>query len=272
MIFVLNAGFGSLIGRDDLALIKGLGFGAIRQDFRSVTDGYLAREIAEAGLGLVAVLDPATWSEGFPQLVREIHDVMGVYAVYEIGNELDGKQTPSAYAHSFYACEHWIRMIAPDAEVLTAGIRNTGQDPLEWLRRVLSTGLVSQQAGVGYHTYRATPPGVPYEGFERREDEFEALRRIAGGRKHYCTEIGWSTAPRKASGCAGWFGKRWSYNDDQVAEFLDYELRLNRDQGAECFTIFQLNDGPVNDNEGRFGIRKLTGELKPSAYVVGRYA
>ena len=273
MLLTLNAGFGELIGAPDLALIKSLGFGAVRQDFRTVADGQLAGEIADAGLAVIAVLDPETWGEGFAGLVSTIHKAAGGQRViYEVGNELDGKMAPDAYGHAFYAVEHWVRMIDPDAEVITAGIRDTGHDPLLWLHRVLSTGLVSHRSGVGFHTYRATPPGVPREGYTRREHEYDALRFTARGRRLYHTEIGWSTAPRKASGCAGWFGKRWSYSDEQVAEFLDYELRINRDQGAECFTIFQLNDSATNDNEGRFGIRDYAGQLKPSAHVVARYA
>ena len=274
MLAALNCRFGELIGAPDLALIKGLGFQGIRQDFRRTSDGQLAGEIADAGLAVIAVLDPETWGEGFAGLISTIHRAVAERqpVAYEIGNELDGKMDPGDYAHAFYAAEHWIRMIAPDAEVITAGIRDTGHDPLLWLHRVLSTGLVSHRSGVGFHTYRATPPGVPREGYTRREHEYDALRFTGRGRRLYHTEIGWSTAPRKASGCAGWFGKRWSYNDEQVAEFLDYELRLNRDQGAECFTIFQWKDSATNDNEGRFGIRTFDGALKPSAHVVARYA
>ena len=58
-----------------------------------------------------------------------------------------------------------------------------------------------------------------------------------------------------------------------MAEFLDYEYRLNRDQGSESFVVFQLSDGPnPQENEHRFGIRTYEGELKPSAHVVARYA
>ena len=270
----LNAGFGELIGAADLALIKSLKFDGVRQDIRRVSDGQLAGEIADAGLASILVLDPETWGEGFAGLISTIHRAVAERqpVAYEIGNELDGKMDPGDYAHAFYAAEHWIRMIEPGATILTAGIRDLGHGPQEWLYRVLSSGLVSHQAGVGFHTYRSTPPGVPREGFLRREYEYDALRHLAAGRKLWMTEIGWSTAPRKASGCAGWFGKRWSYSDEQVAEFLDYELRLNRDQGAECFTIFQLNDGMLDENEHRFGIRTYEGELKPSAHVVARYA
>lgn len=274
MRYYLNAGFGEPIGASDLALIKSLGFHGVRQDVLHWTQGSLVDEIAQANLAAILVLGPEVWSapaERIKDLAEHVFR-MTLDVAFEVGNELDGRVSPREYGQTFAKVEAGIRSLAPDATVITAGIRDCGHGPLGWLRDVISTGLISEQACIGYHTYRATPPGVPREGYRKREDEFDALRLVARGRPLWHTEIGWSTAPRKAGGCAGLFGKRWSYNDEQVAEFLDYELRVNRDQGAESFTVFQLSDGPKNENEGRFGIRTLDGVLKHSAHVVGRYA
>ncbi len=267
----LNAGFGALIGAADLALIRSLGFQGTRQDVRLAEDaGPLAAELAGAGLSAILVLDQATWPAA--RSIAEAVTAAGGSVAFEVGNELDGVQDPRAYALAFGVVERGIRDAVPDATVITAGIRSLRRECVGWLRTVIGTGQISERACVGYHTYRATAPGVACEGYARREDEYDALRDAVRGRRLWMTEIGWSTAPRKSGGLAGCLGRTWRYSDGEVADFLDYELRLNRDQGSESFVVFQLNDGPRDVNEGRFGIRTLAGDLKPSAHVVGRYA
>lgn len=270
----LNAGFGSPIGASDLALIKSLGFQGVRQDVRSVQDARpLAQELADADMVAILVLDPAVWStaDAAASVTRAICST-GLEAALELGNELDGVIDPRAYALSFARAEKAIRSVQPDAVVLTAGIRSLRKECIGWLRTVIGAGQVSERAGVGFHTYRSTAPGVACEGYARREDEYAALRDAARGRRLWHTEIGWSTAPRPKKGFLGIKTGTWRYTDDEVAGFLDYELRLNRDQGSESFVVFQLNDSAQDVNEGRFGIRDTAGNLKPSAHVVGRYA
>ena len=272
----LNAGFGSLIGAADLELIKSLGFAGVRQDVRSVQDARpLAQELADAGMVAILVLDPAVWNGGDVTATARATEAIcstGLEAALELGNELDGAVDPRNYALAFARAERAIRSVYDEAVVLTAGIRSTRRECLDWLRTVIATGQISERACVGYHTYRSTAPGVPCEGYAFREDEYDALRDAARGRRLWMTEIGWSTAPRKSGGLAGCLGRTWRYSDGEVADFLDYELRLNRDQGSESFVVFQLNDAVADVNEGRFGIRTLAGDLKPSAHVVGRYA
>lgn len=266
----LNCGFGSLIGEDDLALIKSLGFDGVRQDVRRAEDARpLAAELARAGLSAILVLDPAVWpAAAAVPFVAET----GCDAAFEIGNELDGVMDARAYALSFARVEQGIRSVQPDATIITAGTRSLRRECVDWIRTLVNTGMVSPRACVGYHTYRSTAPGVPCEGYARREDEYAALRDAARGRRLWLTEIGWSTAPRPKRGFLGIkCGGTWRYTDDEVAGFLDYELRLNRDQGSESFVVYQLSDGPTDTNEHRFGIRDTAGALKPSAHVVGRY-
>ena len=272
----LNTNFGDPIGRDLLALMRELRFDGPRQDIKDCADGGLEAEIAEAGMASILMLRTETWTAQLADLPKLIDTIYGAAAgmpvALEPGNELDGKMPALTYAKLFAEVERIVRKRQPDATIITAGIRDCGHGPLRWLRTVLSTGLVSEQSCVGFHTYRETPPGVPRSGFARREDELDLLRQVAGGRRLWHTEMGWSTAPRDAKGCAGWFGRKWSYTDEQVAEFLDYEYQIIRDFGSESFVLFQANDGERNDNEGRFGIRDYAGNLKPSAHVVARYA
>lgn len=273
----LNAGFGSPIGAADLALIRSLKFDGVRQDVRRLEDARpLAQELADAGMVAILVLDPAVWNGGdVTATVRATEAICstGLEAALELGNELDGVVDPRNYALGFARAERAIRSVYDDATVLTAGIRSLRRECIGWLRTVIGTGQISERAGCAYHTYRATAPGVPCEGYARREDEYAALRDAARGRRLWMTEIGWSTAPRPKRGFLGIkTGGTWRYSDDEVAGFLDYELRLNRDQGSESFVVFQWNDGPRDENEGRFGIRRTDGSFKPSAHVVGRYA
>lgn len=266
----LNAGFGALIGEADLALIRSLKFDTVRQDVRLAEDaGPLAAELAGAGLSAILVLDPAVWPAA--RSIAEAVAAAGGSVAFEVGNELDGVRDPRAYALAFGVVEAAIRSVQPDATVITAGIRSLRKECVGWLRTVIGTGQVSERACVGYHVYRSTPPGVPCEGYSRREDEYDALRDAARGRRLWMTEGGYSTAPRKSGGLAGCLGRTWRYSDDEVAGFLDYELRLNRDQGSESFVVFQIGDGPRDENEMRFGIRRMDGTLKPSASVVARY-
>jgi hypothetical protein len=264
---LLNAGFGTSIGAGDLTLIRGLGFLGVRQDVPSVVSVVpISAELMDAAMSAILVLGPAVWhSPAACRWVAQACSSLGLDYYLEIGNELDATEDPRAYALAFQAVEKAIREADPAAGVITAGITSTHAAGLLWLRQVVGTGLISEQAILGYHTYRSGDPEQAHSGFASRAEEFTALREIARGRRIACTEMGWSDGPPKRTGWpCSWFARGPS--EGQVAQYLRTELEINRQFEAECCVVYQLNDGSARDEH--FGIRRRDGTLKSSAHVL----
>jgi hypothetical protein len=270
----LNAGFGDPLPREDLALIKSLGYAGIRQDVPTVSvaaalvDNILAADLM--GIFVVPVKDESACQEiAHAVSVRAMQLGLARAVVLEAGNEedLSGKRWSRDPLG-------WARLVADVAliaaahsdtlRVVSGGVSSLSGSAMDWLRRSRVREL---PVGIGYHQYRSTPPSEPLDGYASREAEFAALRRAAGHRAVWMTESGWHTAKRTEG---HWPCKRtWSYTDAQVADFLREEMRLNAEADAECFVTYQWNDGldPANDQDC-FGIRRVDGTLKPQAKVL----
>ena len=266
-----NAGFGNPIGAQDLGALKGLKYEGVRQDIPAVVSVVpIAEELVRAGMAADLVLARQVWA--CPISVRQV--VAGTVALhlddvyYEMGNECDAGKNymdPLAYARSFNAAEQAAREVNMAARIITAGITSTHRAGLDWLSTVIKTGLISQDAIVGYHSYRDGDPQEPHEGFPSRSAEFLELRRIAQGRRIANTEIGWSDgSPKRTVWPCSWFARGLS--EGQVAQYLRKELEINRSFEAEFIVIFQLQDGTGRDEH--FGIRRRDGTWKPSAFVL----
>lgn len=268
----LQAGFGDPIGADAFSLIRTLGYDGVRLGVHSSLDvPSLVLDVTGSGLRPLWVV-PLSLDLNTEETVEAlIHESARAWAPYEyaiqVGNEENLKVDPYDYARWFAETEIACRLITPTVQLVTAGISTTSKGAIRWLKAALSG--VGEQAIVGFHSYRRDDhpsPSSPQEGFSSRGAEFAALKAAANGRRLWNTEVGWHTAPRK-KGC--WiFKKTFSLSNEQVALYLREEMALNADAGIEVLTVYQLNDGPdPQNNQDRFGIRTVDGELKPQAYV-----
>lgn len=274
----LNAGFGHPIGIQDLLLIQQLGFSGVRQDCVPENEELLVREFADPRVKLrpLFLVNGGKMSEGptaagsRASYVSLLMYEMGVQGEIEVGNEPNiaeprYRNNPSLLRESIsYARE--IMDNDPrltETRLVVGGIMTTDKGGLDYLAETMRS--MPPKVHVGYHTYRTTTKAsTPHKGFRSREGEFHALKDIAGGRELWNTEIGWHTAPSKV----GIFGcKTVKLNDDQVYASLQEEAGYNRRAGAKVFTVFQLNDGPGEHYEMKFGIRTVSLDLKPSAQI-----
>jgi hypothetical protein len=278
----LSAGFGDAIGAETLDWIRTLGFAGVRRDVRPDNAGDFCGEFVGTSLSplfLVAggqmaddgeAIGPAALAERAAQVASVVND-LGLFdthgAAIELGNEPDiavplYQSEPGRFAEAVAEGARRIRDINLNATVVSGGIGNTNRRGLNYLRRAIERGI-PEDVIIGYHAYHTTVPAqTPHEGFASRDDEFERLKSVTGSRRLWCTEVGWHTAPSWKP--ILWWKRRVQFNDEQVAEFTDYEVRLHQRHGAEVYTVFQINDGPDADAyEHRFGIRRMNGELKP---------
>lgn len=275
MLKLVNAGFGSPLSVEDFDLIRSLPqCDGVRQDVPSADDapGLVSNALGAHLVGnfVIPVADPEACHEIAHAVSLRAGDLWMIdQCILEVGNEedLEGKRwarDPKGWAALVADVAYIARSHSSALRVVSGGVSSVSRRALQWLELSRVRDL---PVGIGYHQYRSTPPSEPLDGYVSRGEEFTVLRAAAGARPLWCTESGWHTAERK-SGC--WpFSRRWRYDDLEVEQFLRAEMRLNEDHGAECFVVYQLNDGndPKNDQD-HFGIRRTDGTLKPSAGVL----
>ena len=95
-----------------------------------------------------------------------------------------------------------------------------------------------------------------HAGFRSRAAEWDRLRAIIGpDRRVIVTECGYHTAQ----------GER---TDEAVADGVAWDLDFYAQRGVEVATIFQINDGPEDTMEHRYGVRRLDGTEKAVCLVL----
>lgn len=283
MKIYINAGFGECLGAETLVWIRDHSFAGIRQEILRGQDAEsIIREIADSGLEAILLLCGDKMQrisfEHTVELTRHVaivaRDVVAIDTrriAIEIGNEPNlacdqYKNHPTEFARLVRESATAIWQEAPSIAVICGGVSNTHRDGLDYLEAASRAGL-PDGCHIGYHSYHTTtPPETPHPGFSSRQEEFDRLNRIAAGRPKWCTEVGWHTYPSEVR--AGIKRKRVQFNDAQVADFTERELRLQRAAGAVCSAIFQLNDSavdPPTSYEHRHGVRHIDGSAKPVA-------
>lgn len=280
MQLYLNAGFGEPLGVQFLKTLPRRGFVGIRQDIpNSAVAEPLLREIADAHLHPVLLIgggkmnsSPSTIAmlAEYVALIAQRLGLTGRKPALEIGNEPDiapgYADHPEQFAEAVCLAHERVQAVSDRFLVVTGGISTTGRANLDYLKRAIEYGL-PEDVVIGYHTYRTTrQPQEPLKGFLSRDAEFAELKRIAGGREIWNTEIGWHTAQSTIRfGPMKMCKRKIQFSDEQVADFAEREVHLNAAYGSLGLVWFQLNDGPTDNYEDRFGIRRLDGTWKPVA-------
>ena len=141
-------------------------------------------------------------------------------------------------------------------DIISGGVSNINpKDGLDYALKVADT--LSETTLLGIHPYRLD--NVPWDPIRGKTIGSIVAKLRNAHRMLAITEGGWHTAPRSKKFPLCLFSESW--NDKDVADFALYEIAFWR-KYAELYCWYQLNDGPENTSEQRFGIRTLDGGRK----------
>jgi hypothetical protein len=235
-----------------LNTIKSLRFDGLRRDVESPNEvDPILQQSIDFNFETILLLNttPEITDLWVPFLLAKI-ETYPLPVKVEIGNEWDLNTSPSL------AREAWIGARAYlGNNFITGGISSLSNTALSWLKEALGEEIFPN---IGFHPYRTTKPAgediIPY---------LDRLKALSPSSKFWNTECGWHTCKSKLS-CF----RSVQFDDFQVEEFLRKDIGLHSQEGIESYTVYQLNDGPSSNYEDHFGIRRLDGSLKPSAYVL----
>ncbi len=240
-----------------LAELKGMGWRGARRDVRTpVEAAYVLNEHQLAGMDALLLVNapPA-------EAVRLAVAICGIYPspppfAIEVGNEWDQSVDPD---EACYAWEQVAKMAPPAVTIVTAGITSLSSDSLSWLRK--ASLFWSPDLVCGFHGYTGSTLN---EG--NRRSELQQLRSIIGVREAWNTETGWHMASKTKPFPLCW-SKAPGLSEEQVLANLTADVRIHAEYGVETYTVYQLNDGPRDAPEDRYGIRATDGRWKQQAVL-----
>lgn len=267
---LLNAGFGSPLSQEDRSWIRGRGFHGVRSDYGPKV--LLALYETEF---LPLIILPRSDShellvDYFVAACREaiklgyIHHRPYPMPAIEPLNEPDldpyWGSRPDKLANAIWECWQLAAQFSSGLTVVTPGVSNLTKKGLDYLEAMVEAGIPGGVA-VGFHRYPPVPdPTMPHDGFSDRWAEIARLRAIAGKRKLWCTETGYTSGPhKKARGFPLCFlQKNYWENELQVANHAVKELKFwARVPDLEVAVWYQIDDGDnTNNPEDNFGLRR----------------
>jgi hypothetical protein len=280
----INAGFGDPIA-GEFPFLQRIGVAVVRQDlFAHGETAPIEALVAEfsnrpmravfmlAG-GKMQIPDGSNRIEPHVLAARARRVVEAAQAVglaqysLEIGNEPDiahdgYASRPQDFAEAVRQVHAVVRPLRFEGDIISGGVSNLNERGLNYLQSMLSTSIVPADIVLGFHRYPEAGRGAlaPHTGFESREEEFEALKSLTGGRRVACTEFGYHTAEDRM----GMFGHR-RRSESEAAESVRWDLDFFAQHDVLLAAIYQLNDGTRDVAEERYGVRRLDGTLKPVA-------
>jgi hypothetical protein len=256
MLYGVQTSFGQLIGSETYQQLAAFGYTMARIDAQACTPeeaALLAQEAVEAGLTPLVILQHPDQMRDLPEGTHvevlnepDITDVSaGVYLVLMLafaGAVRDG-------IHLWGPC-----------------VSNRNRRGLNYLHQIAH--LFPARVGITLHSYQyGAYPYAPFPGAASRDDEVAQLTAIIGDRPFGISETGFHTCPMPTYGDwrknLPWLTTR--HTDDHVADLLNWECAFWNRHGAAFCCIFQIDDGPTDTPEHRFGIRRVDGTWKPAA-------
>ncbi|MGE0460888.1 MAG: hypothetical protein AB7Q16_05925 [Vicinamibacterales bacterium] len=276
MIRGLQAVFhGQPLGLDLLAELRAMGVEAIRADCQKLDDGHtlvtpertaeVVREVTAAGLFCLAtVYDPSQVALLQP---GDHVEFRGEPDIGHPGTYADTQPIPPD-EYRRLLLEFHAAATARGLHVWAGVISNLNTRGLEWLANA-RPDLWPADVGVAIHWYpHGDGPHVPHPGFRSRDHEVDVFQRVIGARPWIVSEFGYHTARRRVTRRIWGFDipvgyTRWT--DGEVARHVSVEWAFWERRGAVGAALFQLNDGPLDTMEHRFGIRRVDGGWKPVA-------
>ena len=283
---LLNQGFGELIGDAAFDETANEGFVGIRQDIPGHNTRDLVQEfVLHDEMTPIFLIGPGKTDRPPGDIARIAGECAGycheyklfersARPIFEIVNEPNlapyYEEQPVFYARAVNKALMAIRAYHADALVLAGGVGNTDDYSLSYLER--AAAYFMDEVGIGFHSYHTkAPPQKPHKGFPNRHAEMIRLRSIAGDRVLALTELGRHTASQ-TSGC--WpFKKGYRESDEDVARYLEWEIKFFASYDVKLIVVYQYRDGPKGDwSEDRFGIHRMDGTKKQIAFEMPRIA
>jgi hypothetical protein len=271
----LNAGFGEPLAHE-LPTLAQYGFVRIRQDLYAANPATVPALVQEfVGAPVLPLfliggghIEHADHSERLEPhelaaMTAQVVDVatgvgLGDYQI-EIGNEPDiahpgYAEHPEDFAEAMRQSAAAARAHGFTGPVLSGGVSNLNTRGLRYLARMLRVPTFPADVVVGFHRYPEAGRGAlaPHRGFSSREDEWGALTGLTVGFALACTEFGYSTA----------HGER---TDELVTTSVLWDLDFYTARGVTMALVYQLNDGPGEDTDEKYGMRTFDGVWKPVA-------
>jgi hypothetical protein len=243
--------FGALVGADTLTALRAFGFEIVRIDAQtSDIDTTLAmiEEAQAAGLRPLVIISQPEHLYRLPEGLN-----------YELRNEPDlNGLPPSAYAALVLKAAEIARRRRQ--QLWIGAVSNLNERGFNYLRDI---GPLPDDVGVSVHRYGDGTFEHAHDGFATRESEVAQLRALIGNRPFGVSEFGYPTNRE------GWGPFASQITPDQAATLIGSEIAFWARVGASWSVIFQLNDGPTERRENRYGIRAFDGTWKPAARVLG---
>ncbi|HUR32414.1 MAG TPA: hypothetical protein VM032_01370 [Vicinamibacterales bacterium] len=280
----INAGFGDPLGHL-LPFITATGFRIVRQELPTYprNDERLRMLMHEfVGSPLVPLFLLGGGKMQRPDGTRriepdEIADVAAFVArtaralaldtyLVEVGNEPDlahdgYASRPQDFAAAVRQTRDRLRAEQFTGLVVSGGVSNLNTRGIGYVERMLAPQgfTFPDDVVVGFHRYpeKGKAHGAPHAGFTSRENEMQRFTALIGARSHGCTEFGYHTATERV----GLSSVRRT--DADVAASIMFDFAFFADHGCDVALLFQLNDGPDDTMEHRYGIRALDGTPKP---------
>jgi len=253
MKYGLQTSFNAPIGTETLRQVRAFGFTLARVDCQTADLAVMTEMLEECrtcGLQTLPVVD----------LQRLEFIPAGEWA--EFLNEPDGDIDPKEYRRELEAACRLVDL--QGIKLWAPALSNLDADSLKWLNEVRDAGTVpgwpAGLHGISVHRYGDGTFEHPHQGFGSRGREVFWLKAAMGvGMPFIVTEFGYPTMDDLTEA-------------DQAACFSQ-EWAFWAEQGAEAAVAFQINDGPMEHREHRYGIRRCgpdgaLGDFKPSAYTV----
>lgn len=265
MLHGIQAGFGRILGAPVLNQLREFGYRLVRLDCqwnalpsldRPAKAAYakcLADEVLLAGMTPLIIIDRVEQVEWFQRKL----------VVLEAMNEPDLRQM-SASAYGSFVVSVSLEANRLGLPLYVGSISNLNKRGFTFLRDIMP--YVMGRAGVegiSIHRYAAgRSPTHPHTGYDSRLNEVEELQKLLQGMPFGVSEFGYHTCRQWT-----WHIWPWRHSDEQVAAHVAWEHGFWREQGATFSVLYQVNDGPAQTSEERYGIRRGDGSWKPVATV-----
>jgi hypothetical protein len=232
--------------------LKDLGFQGVRWGpYRSLDEAPTnLTSFRAAGLETILLLNPPG---GPPEALEWCSGARALLAdMVEVGNEWD-LTFPPEQVRGVWKTYHDVL----GDRMITGGISSLSDSALAWASRATRD---ARFPNIGFHAYRPKKAMVPTD---RIIQDIARLRMLSPESRFWNTETGWHTCRFRVS-CF----KTKRFSEEEVAANLRADIAFHRSAAVESYTVYQLNDGPSEAPEDHFGIRRLDGAWKPSAFIL----
>lgn len=235
----IQVGFDAGVLKEDLELVKDLGFQVVRHDVQRLNRDQILHIInitKDSGLEPLLIV----WNA---DQLRELPSNL----MYELRNEpdLEGPD-PSSYRALMLEAAEVARM--RDQILYVGVVSNLNDRGFDYLKAIRP---FPENVRVSIHRYGDGTFENPHKGFESRHSEVKWLRETIGNRAFGVSEFGYPTE--------GLGESKQAYQTQQEFEFWHGK--------ADFACLYQLNDGPLKSET--FGIRRYPDKsLKPNSQVV----